>query len=110
MALGGASLIPGVNDVILSALGITVTLNKEVLTGTAASGESLAVNAIDVSFANVLATIGGSTGVLNGTIDIGNSFASITADAAAVPEPATLALLAGSVGLLATVRRKARAA
>ncbi len=102
---GGASFIPGVNDVILSALGVTVTLNKEVLTGTAASGETLAVDAIDVSFDNVLATVGGSTGLLNGTIDLGNSLASITANASAVPEPATIALLAGSLGLLFYMRR-----
>ncbi len=105
LALGGASFVPGVNDIILNALGVTVTLNKEVLTGTAASGESLAVNAIDVSFNNVLATLSGTTGLLNGTIDIGNSFASITANATAVPEPASLALLAGSLGLMFYMRR-----
>ncbi len=105
LAVGGASFVPGVNDIILNALGVTVTLNKEVLTGSAASGESLAVNAIDVSFNNVLATLSGTTGLLNGTIDIGNSFASITANAAAVPEPASLALLAGSFGLLFYGRR-----
>ena len=100
LAFGGASFVPGVNDVILNALGVTVTLNKEALAGTAAAGESLSVNAIDVSFNNVLATVGGSTGLLNGTIDLGNSFASITANASTVPEPATLALLAGSLGML----------
>ena len=105
LAVGGASLVPGVNDIILNALGVTVTLNKEVLTGTAASGESLAVDAIDVSFNNVLATLSGTTGLLNGTIDIGNSFASITANATAVPEPASLALLAGSFGLMFYMRR-----
>ena len=105
VAFGGASFVPGVNDVILSALGVTVTLNKEVVSGTAASGESLTVNAVDVSFNNVLATIGGSTGLLNGTVDLGNSFASITANASSVPEPATLALLAGSLGLLFCTRK-----
>ena len=93
------------NDVILNALGVTVTLNKEVLTGTSKSGESFAVDAIDVSFNNVLATLGGSTGLLNGTIDIGSSSASVTANATAVPEPATLALLAGSIGVLFCMRR-----
>jgi len=107
----GAMIIPGVNDVILNLLGITITLNKETLTGSAGGPRSLAVNGIDVSFNNVAATLNGKTGLLNGTIDIANSYAFLSGIPTSVPEPASLAMLAGGLcamsGLKLTRKRAA---
>lgn len=88
------------NTVILNAAGVKVTLNEQTLTGAGTNDESLLVNAIDVSLADVGQPIPGSltggTQLLNGSILIGQSRASLTAvaDNTPVSEPASMLLLA----------------
>lgn len=91
------------NTVLLNSLGLTVTLNEQFLTGNSITGFGLAVNAIDISFNN----FANGLGIINGNVIISHSEAALAGrpSAQAVPEPASLFLLAsGLVGLLAMRR------
>jgi hypothetical protein len=90
-----------VNDVIFDLLGITITLNQQIV-NTGPNGASIETNALAIDFDHV----GLGLNVLNGDIIIGNSFAS-------APEPATwVEMLAGFTGIafLVAVRRKRKQA
>lgn len=92
------------NFVFFTGLGLTVTLNEQILTGNGIDSLGLAVNAIDISFNNFVS----ASGILNGNIIISHSEASLTgrADEQDVPEPATLLLFAsGMIGLMVLKRR-----
>jgi hypothetical protein len=108
----GANITPVANDVILNLLGIEVTLNRQVVTDTAALA-SIKTDGIAVDFTNVAAIINGTAGLLNGEITIATSTAS---ERLAVMEPTTIAELSTGlvslillrVGYWARDRRRAR--
>jgi len=86
---------PAANTVLINnVLGITVTLNEQIFSGSLA----VAVNAIHIQFANAIA-LG-----LNGDIIVGHAQAALTSTV--VPEPSTALLLGiGLAGLAARPRR-----
>jgi hypothetical protein len=82
---------PSVNDVIFNMGGLSVVLNQQIADPSESAG--ITTNAIAIDFTNL--PIGPN--VVNGSIDIGQSKASIILG---IPEPATWAeMLAGFVGL-----------
>jgi hypothetical protein len=88
--------------VIFDALGVKVTLNQQINDVEGSFGQGIIVNAIAVDLDITL--LG-----LKGVIDIAQSKASISE--AAVPEPATWAMMAiGFVGLAFAYRRRRKVA
>jgi hypothetical protein len=81
---------PSANDVIFSAGGLTVVLNQQIPDTTESAG--ITTNAIAFDFAKFVV----GANVVSGTVDIGQSMASITV----VPELSTWAMiLLGFAGL-----------
>jgi len=101
----GATITPSANDVVLNVLGVTITLNKQTITGDGTSNLSMITDGIDIEFNNAIAIINGVTGDLIGAIDIGISEASLTAIPDSVPEPSSLAGIVTGLGMLAFLRR-----
>ena len=93
---------PSVNDTILTMAGLTVILNQQIPDTKETQG--ITTNAIAIELSNF------GPGAASGSIDIGQSEASLTV----IPEPATwVEMLFGAVGLLllrARTRSKAAAA
>lgn len=91
----------------LSALGLanlTLTLNEQILGGNGTSRRSLEVNAIDLD-------INGHSllsGVVNGDVIIGHSYAELWGEAspAPVPEPSTFVLIGSGLAGLFFLRRR----
>ena len=104
----GATISPAVNDVILNALGLTVTLNKQTVTGNAVTGLSMITDGIDVQFLDVAATINGQLGYLSGSIDIAVSEADMTAGMNGIPEPSSMSAMGMGLAALGVFRRKIR--
>jgi PEP-CTERM motif-containing protein len=99
------SITPTANDVLLNAGGIEVTANQQIFSGNGTSNRGIIDNALDITFSNVLGTIGADTGLITGEIIISQSEAFLSAAAPAsgggsgVPEPATwLVFGAGLLG------------
>jgi len=84
---------------------VTITLNKQTITGDGTSNLSMITDGIDIEFNNAIAIINGVTGDLTGAIDIGISEASLTAIPDSVPEPSSLAGIVTGLGMLAFLRR-----
>lgn len=110
LALNGMPFFTGVpapNTVLLNLGGLTITLNEQILSG-GSSNPTLAVNAIDINFNNFFTFDSGIPSIVNGSIIIAHSEASlmgVSAQVATVPEPGALLLLAaGLVGFMATKR------
>jgi hypothetical protein len=95
------TISPPANDVILNLAGLTITLNQQiVMEAPGGTGISIETNAIAIDFSNFAL----GTGLVNGDIIVGDSFAS-------VPEPATwVEMLAGfgAAGFLMLGRAKAK--
>ena len=92
------------NTVLLSIDGLSIILNEQTLFGDGTTSTGISTNAIDVVF-NHFAL---GTDILNGNVIIGHSeaFASL-GQAAAVPEPATWAMiLFGFVSIGVAMRRR----
>lgn len=95
---------PSANLVIVNALGLTVTLNRQLVNGVAggscaANDCHISVDAIALEFSDFL--LGG--GLLNGELTLGHSEASLSA----VPVPAAVWLFgSGLVGLIGVARRR----
>ena len=87
--------------------GIEITLNKQV-TSVVGGIPTITVDGIAIDFTNVLATLGGTLGYLNGELDIASSTATMAAspNVVQVPEPSGLAVFAFGLGGLAFLRRK----
>ena len=95
------------NTVLLSLAGLTIKLNEQTRFGDGITGTGIATNAIHVAFNNFLT----GTGLLNGDIVIGHSQAFATAaPMAAVPEPASWAMMLIGFGAVGHTLRRARPA
>jgi len=101
---------PAANTVLVNLLGLKIVLNEQIITGDGISSLGIETNAIRATFNDFL--LGGR--LLNGDLVFAHSQASITGynPAAAVPEPATWAMLIAGFGMIgfAARRRPARAA
>ena len=110
LLLGGVSIDgslfsnPAPNTILFNAGGLLITLNEQILSGDGITGTGISTNAIDVAFNNFAF----GTNLLNGKIIVGHTeaFASL-GPAAAVPEPATWAMmLLGFAGIGFATRRR----
>jgi hypothetical protein len=91
------SSTPSPNTILFSGLGLTITLNEQILSGTT----GITTNAIHINFNNFAA----GTGLTNGDIILGHTQASFSPEGA-VPEPSTWAMmLLGFAGIGLTLRR-----
>lgn len=86
------------NTVLFDALGVRVILNEQLMSGDGINSAGIEMNAIRISFTNVVAGLG----LLNGDIRLGHSSASMNA---VVPAPST-AMLVLPAGLLLARRRR----
>ena len=87
---------PSANDVIFNSSGLTITLNKQSPDPDESAG--ITTDAIAIDFSGFPVVAGRSLDLVNGSVDIGQSFASI--DVSSVPEPSTWAMMIlGFVGL-----------
>jgi hypothetical protein len=87
------------NTVLFNALGLTITLNEQILSGTT----GITTNAIDISFNNFVV----GTGLKNGNIILGHTQASFS-PAGAVPEPSTWAMMLVGFGAIGLAMRRSR--
>jgi len=98
---------PSPNDVFFSADGMTITLNEQ--TPDTLESAGITTDAIAITFTGFPVVSGRSLNIVNGSIDIGQSFASI--DVSAIPEASTWAMmLLGFAGLGYAGFRKTRLA
>lgn len=113
LALGGlfidSSLYvnPGANTVLVDLLGLRIVLNEQVHTGNGTTDIGIATNALRLTFDDFL--LGGK--LVSGDVIVGHSQASIsgyTAPPAAVPEPASWAMLIAGFGLIGGAMRVRR--
>ena len=112
LVINGVPLLvtnPVANDVLLNALGIEIIANRQIITGDGATNEAITDDALFISFTNVLGTLGGTTGLINGEIIIGQSQAAMAAAAGgggggSVPEPSSLMVLAAGLALFGMSR------
>jgi hypothetical protein len=107
---GSLFVNPAPNTVLLSIAGLSIILNEQTMLGDGVTGIGISTNAIDVGFNNFAL----GTNVLNGNVILGHSqaFASL-ASPAAVPEPATWAMMLmgfAGIGILLRRRRPRRSA
>lgn len=117
LSLNGITILdlsPPANNVLLDLLGIRVVLNEQIISGDGISSKDFAVNALHVSFENVLGLLDGTLGLINGDIIIGHSEASMMAGPTTpngpgpseVPAPASLLLLGMGLLSLGCLRRR----
>ena len=101
---------PPANDVIFNSAGLTITLNKQTADPEESAG--ITTDAIAFDFAGFPVVAGRSLNLVNGSIDIAQSFASIDVSSTpAVPEPSTWAMmLLGFTGLGFAGYRRSRKA
>lgn len=96
------------DQVIFDTGGLLIELNRQVLTGAngpASTADGITTDALYIQFSNFLL----GTNLLNGNIDLGQSFASITGPAGPAPEPGAWALmLTGFAGMGAALRMRRR--
>jgi hypothetical protein len=110
LLLGGLSIDgslfinPAPNTILLSIDGLTITLNEQSLFGDGVTSTGISTNAIDVAFNNFAF----GTNLLNGNVIVGHTQASASlSQAAAVPEPATWAMmLLGFTGIGFAMRHR----
>ncbi|NJC05388.1 hypothetical protein GGQ97_001181 [Sphingomonas kaistensis] len=96
---------PDPNTVLFDLGGLFIILNEQIMEGDGLTSLGITTNAIRVGFNNFAL----GTGVANGNLIIGQSRASVTAAVAAVPEPATWAMMLLGFGVIgATFRRRRR--
>ena len=94
---------PSANTVLVNLLGLRILLNEQIASGDGVTGIGIQTNAIHASFTNFL--IG--TQLLNGDIIVGHSQAAIAGiGAAAVPEPASWAMLIAGFGMIGGMMRR----
>ena len=95
---GSLYVNPAPNTVLLSIAGLSIILNEQTMLGDGINSLGISTNAIDVAFSNFAL----GTNVLNGNIIVGHSEAM-----AAVPEPASWAMmLLGFAGIGFVARRR----
>lgn len=101
---GSLYVNPAPNTVLFSAGGLSIILNEQFAQGDGVAGIGIETNAIHIGFDNFLL----GTGLLNGDIIVGHSQAFASAgQAAAVPEPATWAMMLLGFGVVgASIRRR----
>lgn len=94
---GSLFVNPAPNTVLFNSLGLTITLNEQIV-----SGDSITTNAINIGFTDFAV----GTGLKNGSIILAQSQASFTG-AGAVPEPGTWAMMLIGFGAIgASLRRR----
>lgn len=100
---GGLFASPAANTVLVDLLGLRIVLNEQTVWGDGISSLGIATNAIHASFDNFLL----GTQLLNGDIIIAHSQAEISgySASAAVPEPASWAMLIAGFGLVGFAMR-----
>lgn len=117
LSLNGVTILdlsPPANNVLLDLLGIRIVLNEQIASGDGITSKDFAVNALHVSFENVLGLLDGTLGLINGDIIIGHSEASMMAGPTTpngpgpseVPAPASLLLLGMGLLSLGCLRRR----
>jgi len=91
------------NTTVLNLGGLSLIFNQQSLLGDGINSIGTSTNAIQLNFNNFIS----GTRLLNGTINIGHSEAFATAGAvAAVPEPATWAMMLLGFGVIGTAMRR----
>ena len=91
------------NTTVINLLGFSLILNQQSTLGDGVTSIGTATNAIQLNFNNFVS----GTNLLNGTINIGHSEAFATAaTVAAVPEPATWAMMLLGFGVIGFAMRR----
>ena len=101
---GSLFINPSPNTVLLSLAGLTITLNEQTMLGDGINSLGISTNAIDVAFNNFAL----GTNLVNGNIIVGHSEALASLSSAAVPEPASWAMMLlgfAGMGFVARHRR-----
>ncbi len=95
---------PDANTVLFNALGLSIILNQQTTLGDGITSTGISTNAIYVGFNNFVT----GTGLVNGSLTIGHSEAFASAGVAAVPEPATWAMMLIGFGAIGFATRRAK--
>jgi PEP-CTERM motif len=93
---------PAPNTVLFDFGGLSIILNQQIRNGDGLNSLGITTNAINVGFNNFVA----GTGLANGNIIIGQTRAGVTAGVAAVPEPATWAMMLIGFGAMGVSMRR----